>query len=401
MRSAILVITGLIMTGEIHADENRVTVRGLSKQLHLTGWQSTWSVQGEVVPPLHPLPGGRLLAVVRTAENDSLDLFLWSKAGHNLGRSHLDIAGEIIAARVFGSHLLVATAGEILEIDIETLRKLRSRALSVHLTKTTLYQPAPDGLWVVGDGAVSFFDLDGRRPVEKARPLVAIDKPRCPTNSGDVRQPCSAGLLLDQTEALVSETGDLFLKEVFKEFYPYEGAYGQVDEVWPSTATVLDTKCSVVVQKPMSRMKTTGEWFWSKGKSPQDPTGLPRWGGLVRTRYETNWNSFGLPVGARGGDLLFLHGQVLLRVDRKLGTVWKKSLGNVAPPILSPSWASPILAHDNVCYHFASISDRGSDRQEQTINILDLARELEKTHFKRPRFAIGQSTEGDWLLIAY
>jgi hypothetical protein len=34
-------------------------------------------------------------------------------------------------------------------------------------------------------------------------------------------------------------------------------------------------------------------------------------------------------------------------------------------------------------------------------HILDIARELEKSHFKRPRFAIGQSSEGDWLLIAY
>ena len=401
MRFVIFVITGLIMTGEIHADENRVTVRGLSQRLQLTGWQSTWSVQGEIVPPVHPLPGGKLLAVVQTAENGARDLVLWSKDGHDLGRSHLDIAGEITAARVFGNRLLVATAGEILEIDIATLRKLHSRVFSVPATKTTLYQPAPDGLWVIGDGAVSFFALDGRRPVEKARPLVAIDKPQCPANSGDVRQPCSAGLQFDQTEALVSETGDLFLKETFKEFYPYEGAYGQVDEVWPSTATILDTKGSVVVQKHMSRMKTTWEWFWSKGRSPQDPTGLPRWGGLVRTRYETDWNSLGLPVGARVGDLLFLQGQALIRVDRQLGTVWKKRLGDVAPPIISPSWSSPMLVHNSVCYHFASISDRGSDRQEQTINILDLARELEKSHFKRPRFAIGQSGEGDWLLIAY
>jgi hypothetical protein len=389
------------MTGNIHADENRVTVRGLSQRLQLTGSQSTWSVQGEIVAPVHPLRGGKLLAIVQTAENGARDLVLWSKDGHDLGRSHLDIAGEITAARAFGNRLLVTTAGEILEIDIETLSKLRSRAFSVPPTKTTLYQPAPDGVWVIGDGVVSFFDLDGRRPVEKVRPLIAIDKPRCPANSGDVRQPCSAGLQLDQTEALVSETGDLFLKETFKEVYPYEGAYGQVDEVWPSTATVLDTKGSIIVQKHMSWMKTTREWFWSKGRSPQDPTGLPRWGGLVRTRYETEWNLLGLPVGARVGDLLFLQGQALIRVDRQLGTVWKNRLGDVAPPIISPSWASPILVHNSVCYHFASISDHGSDRQEQTINILDLARELEKSHFKRPRFAIGQSSEGDWLLIAY
>jgi hypothetical protein len=35
---------------------------------------------------------------VQTAENGARDLVLWSKDGHDLGRSHLDIAGEITAA---------------------------------------------------------------------------------------------------------------------------------------------------------------------------------------------------------------------------------------------------------------------------------------------------------------
>jgi len=387
------------MTGDVRAEENRVTVRVLSQRLLLTGQQASWQVQGEIVPPVYPLPGGTLLAIVKEAGGDALALLLWDKEGHELGRSPLDIAGEVVAGQVFGNRLVVATAAEVVEIDTATLHKVRARPFIFPATKTTLYRPSPSGLWVIGDKAVSYFDLDGRQPVHRARPLVAVDKTRCPDSWADARQPCSAGLQHGQTSAIASEAGDLLLVDVFKEIYPYGNVPGLFDEITPSTATVLNTTGAIVAQKALSWMKKKREWFWTLGGSPQ--AGGPADWGLVRTRYETDWNSIGLPVGARGGDLFFLQGQALIRVDRQLGTVWKKRLGDVAPPIISPSWASPMLAHNSVCYHFASISDRGSNRQEQTINILDLARELERSHFKRPRFAIGQSREGDWLLIAY
>ena len=121
----------------------------------------------------------------------------------------------------------------------------------------------------------------------------------------------------------------------------------------------------------------------------------------MRTRYETKWDSVGLPAAARSGNLFFFHGQDFVRLDLQLRVVWKQRFGDFTPPVISPPWASPILVHDNVCYRFASITDSGLDKQEQSINILDLARELEKNHFTRPRFAIGQSAAGDWLLIAY
>lgn len=88
-------------------------------------------------------------------------------------------------------------------------------------------------------------------------------------------------------------------------------------------------------------------------------------------------------------------------LNRNLDSLWKKTLGNLLSPVVSPSWATPILLHDKVCRQFISINACGSAEQHQTIEIPGLARELEKNHFNHPRFAIGQSTEGDWLLIAY
>ena len=48
MRPAIFVLVGLIMSGSVRAQDNRITVRGLSQRLQLTGWQTTWTIQGEI-----------------------------------------------------------------------------------------------------------------------------------------------------------------------------------------------------------------------------------------------------------------------------------------------------------------------------------------------------------------
>jgi len=395
------------MTNNVHAEENRVTVRGLSQRLQLTGWQASWQVQGEIVPPVYPLPKGKFLAIVKEAGHDASNLVLWDKEGHELGRCTLDIANEVKAGQVFGNRLVVASASEVVEIDTATLRKGRARSFVVSTSKTTLYRASPTGLWVISDKVYSFFDLDGHHPVEKARPLVTVNKPLCPESWGDAKQPCTSGLQLNQTEAVVSEAGDLLLVEVFKEIYPYEDVPGLFDEVQPSTATVLDTKGAIVAQKALSWMKTKREWLWSKGRSSQDPTGLPRWGGLVRTRYETERAPASLPFASRGSDFLFWKisderdDTVLFRTDRRLETIWKRKLADFGGEVVSPTWASQVLIHDNNCRKFSSVTEHGNIITENKLEIREILLELQRTKFKRPRFAIGQSGEGDWLLIAY
>jgi hypothetical protein len=87
MRLAIFVLAGLIMTGDASAEENRVTVRGLSPRLQLTGWRTSWQVQEEIVPPVYPLPGGRILAIVRKGEDDARDLVLWNRMAKSSDRA--------------------------------------------------------------------------------------------------------------------------------------------------------------------------------------------------------------------------------------------------------------------------------------------------------------------------
>ena len=331
------------------------------------------------------------------------NLVLWSKDGQELGRGAFDIQGEVKAGQIFGSRLVVASAEEVAEFDSTTLQRGRSRSITAAATRTTLYKPGPSGVWVISDKAVSYFDLDGRPPVVKVRPLTAVDKPPCTGNWAGLEQPCSKGLQPERTEAVTSETGDIVVVETFEELYPYTG--GSVDNVWPSTATVLDTSGTIITQKPLSWVKTRWEWFWFKEGSSHGPLGWPQLGGVVRTRYETGGASLGRPILSRKREFLFLsRGSdelYLTSVDRHFNSRWRRTLGATSLSVVSPLWASPILLHDNVCHQFATINAQGSGEQQQTIEISDLARELWKNDFKRPRFVIGQSTEGDWLLIAY
>jgi hypothetical protein len=83
--------------------------------------------------------------------------------------------------------------------------------------------------------------------------------------------------------------------------------------------------------------------------------------------------------------------------------IWKRSIGpHVGEGFLfSPSWISPMLLHDHGCYRFSTISEDRKASASAEVLVREIYHEQARTSFKRPRFAIGQSTEGDWLLIAY
>jgi hypothetical protein len=216
-----------------------------------------------------------------------------------------------------------------------------------------------------------------------------------------IKAPCSGGFQPKEAEMLVSDTGEMLILDVYLEKYPVSTPATVPDQVWPSVVTILDPHGSIIVQKRCSGMKTKWEWFWSEGTGSQNRIGIGR-GGLVRTRYVTDGMEVGRFFASRGTDFLFTSGSdetVIQRRDRKFDLLWKRSLqdGRV---FVSPSWTSSILLYNSGC-RFSSISDRGGRKVEATVPIRDIFLEQDATRGKRPRFAIGQSSEGDWLLIAY
>jgi len=295
------------MTGSARAEEDRVTVRGLNQRLQLTGWQSSWLAKGESVPPVHTLPGGKILAVVKTPDKEPRDLVMWSKEGQELARSSLDLSGDVVTSRVFGKHLIIASKDEVGEYGIDDLRGGRARKLPVPEEKAT-YFAATTGLWVVTEQTLSYFDLDGRTPVTRNRPLVAVsNKPACSTDDPtSIKAPCSAGFQPHEAEMLVSDTGEMLIIDVYLERYPLGTAGTVPDQVWPSVVTVLDPGGNVVMHRPYSWMKGKREWLWTQSGSPQ--AGGPVDWSLMRSRYETDGIGAGRFFTSRGTDFLFTSG---------------------------------------------------------------------------------------------
>ena len=401
MKCISFILVGFMMAGSARAEGDRLTVRGLNQQLQLTGWQASWEAKGEIISSVHPLPGGRILAVVKGPEKDQRNLVLWNKEGQDLARAPLSLAGDIVASRVVDKHLVIASAGEVAEYDTDNLRPGRTRKLLVPSEKAT-YFAGPSGLWVVTDRALSYFDLDGRAPMTRNRPLVSVsDKPACPSDFMSIKAPCSGGFQPKEAEMLVSDTGEMLILDVYLEKYPISTSATVPDQVWPSVVTVLNPLGNIIAQKAYSWTKATWEWFWSEGTGPQNRIGIGR-AGIVRTRYVTDGIGAGRFFTSRGADFLFTAGSdetVIQRRDRKFDLLWKRSLqdGRV---FVSPSWTSSILLYNSGC-RFLSITDRGGRKVEATVPIRDIFLEQDATRGERPRFAIGQSTEGDWLLIAY
>jgi hypothetical protein len=405
MNRFIVFLLGLtMMAGEIHAEEDKVTVRGLSQKLELTGWKMSWPVKGEIIPPLQPLPGGAMVAMVKLPDGHR-DLVRWSKEGKELARVPLEIEGEIHASHRFGNRLVVASDAEVTEFDIATLRKGRARKLRVSRNGYTMFRVGPDGLWVVDEKSLYHFPLDGGPPRILALPLDRNRKGNlCPKDAPS--PPC---YLAENTGMYVSQQGDVFVLEMFQEQYPFKGAPGRYDRVFPSTATVLDAAGRIVAQKPFSTVKEKWQWFWTEGSGSGNPIGTPGDIGLIRTRHETKWMPASQPLDAHGNDFLFTSGNdegtdesTVRSMNRKLETNWKVSFRNFAHFITSEDWARPLLIHDEGCYLFVSISENGRKQKDLVVyGIEGIQQEQFRTHYKRPRFAIGQSAEGDWLLIAY
>ena len=92
---------------------------------------------------------------------------------------------------------------------------------------------------------------------------------------------------------------------------------------------------------------------------------------------------------------------VVRRMDRRFDNLWKRSFQTGVAAVQSPQWTSSLLLHDFRCARFSAISDSGRDKKEEVHFVHEIAKEQERTDYKHPRFAIGQSPEGDWLLIAY
>ncbi|HEY5282719.1 MAG TPA: hypothetical protein VIM14_08015 [Polyangia bacterium] len=181
---------------------------------------------------------------------------------------------------------------------------------------------------------------------------------------------------------------------------------GYYDEISPEFAVLLAPDGRVLIQLTPGPVQKHREWFWTEGGGSQNPLGLPGDIGLVRTRYSgRRLDLYGI-FAAMGHGFLSTHflgdsTDIVRQFNAKLEVEWKRAISSLTGPIVSPSWAKPMLFHDTRCFRFVSIDGDGHATKEAHVYLPEILDELDASEGKKPRFAIGQDSNGDWLLIAY
>jgi hypothetical protein len=259
------------------------------------------------------------------------------------------------------------------------------------------------GLWVVTAEAVAHHYLDGRPPLRRKRPLAGgSNLPPC---EGVGSQPCSNGFQPAKDGAIANDFGELLVVERFEEYYPYGNVIGFYDTVWPEIGVLLAPDGRVLIEQNAGRVVKYREWFWTMGSGSQSPLGLPSDFGLVRTRHRS-WIGFEGTRAPRGsgfvvGDSPKLRMDLIRRFSNKLEIVWTRKVPWLDGIVFSPSWTKTMLVHNTRCSTFVSLDDDGHLIREANFAVDEILEELHTTKNNRPRFAIGQDPNGDWLLIAY
>jgi hypothetical protein len=171
MTAAWIVLAGLLMVDRTETSYSLVTVKAMSPDLRQVRSKKAWTVPSEILTPVHPFPGGRMLVVVKTAMTKTHDLALWTKEGQELGRKAIEVEGEVASMRVFGDRLVLATADHVREYDTSTLAVKRVRGYTPEAMPHLMRVVAPGGIWVTGNTKLVYFDLDGNTPVVRARKI--------------------------------------------------------------------------------------------------------------------------------------------------------------------------------------------------------------------------------------
>jgi hypothetical protein len=329
----------------------------------------------------------------------------WSKEGKVLAQTALPIDNDIVAAKVFGSKLVVASATKVVEVDETDFQKMRYVAVTEAPAEFVIYEASPMGLWVVTADVVAHYYLDGRPPLRSKRPLAGGSAlPPCKTTQSN--EPCSEGFQPAKDGAIANDLGELLVLEQFKEQYPYGDTPGFHDEVWPELAVLLAPDGKVLMERSSGWAEKYREWFWTMGSGSQSPLGFPTDFGLVRTRHQGRGLGFEGQRVARGRDFLVegsagYRNDQIRRFNTKLEVVWTRKIPKLAGVVFSPLWTRAMLVHNTRCSRFASLDDDGRLTGEARFSVDEISDELHATKNKRPRFAIGQDPGGDWLLIAY
>jgi hypothetical protein len=168
----------------------------------------------------------------------------------------------------------------------------------------------------------------------------------------------------------------------------------RADEPVVQVVTFLSTSGQTQRQLINGKIASYREWFWKESAGTYGGFDF----GLVRTRHESRGEGYTGFSEYANGDYLFWSSKRVWRFDRSMKERWTTSVGDLSPAEqVSPPWSRGILF--TLAHRLLVMDDNG--RNQQVAYFHDEVAIKRAMESPVSRVAIGQSRNGEWLIVNY
>ncbi len=352
-----------------------------------------WNVEeGPPLAPVYVMAGsGDILAMVKPTNGGSLLLKRWTTEGKLISSRALGVTEDVISSSLsVEASLTLVTHSELIQVAVARDEPPLRVALPDAVKTSKSVVAGPRGAWFESKDQLVRVGLDGRSTAIKL-PLFKVPAQFARCRPDQVEQfPCQ---YVGERSLLATMDGGCVVTEDVVYDFRVSNSY-QIDHPGTYVLSLLSATGQVRAQSARGEVKSRWEWFWSESRGSMNSPNF----GLVRTRHEGTERVTELAERANGDFLLFTGGPKALRLDRSFKVLWKESTPEIsADDVISPPWTRGIMVSLGGSSFFV-INENGDHLRKA---YYDDAVAMDRPPGVATKIAIGQSRNGEWLIVNY
>ena len=353
-----------------------------------------WSIEeGPPLSPVYVVAGsGDILAMVKPTSGAPLLLKRWTTEGKLVSSRALGTNEDVVASSLsIEATLTIVTHTELIRVAVPRDEPPLRVALPDGVKTRKNVVAGPQGAWFELKDRLVRVGFDGHSGAVKL-PLfeVAPQFARCRPDQSE-RFPCE---YVGERRLLATIDGGCVVIESVVHDFQVPHSY-HIDHAGTYVLSSLGSTGNLRAQSARGEVKSKWEWFWSESRGSRNSSDF----GLVRTRHEGTEGMTQVTERANGDLLLFtVEPKAVWRLDRSLKKIWKESVPEIsADDVVSPAWSRGILATLGGS-SFYVVDDNGDHYRKA---FYDDAVAMDRPPGVATKIAVGQSRNGEWLIVNY
>jgi hypothetical protein len=353
-----------------------------------------WNIEeGPPLSPVYVVAGsGDILAMVRPTNGAPLVLKRWTTEGRLISSRALGITEDVIASSLSTeATLTIVTHSELIQVSVPREEPPLRLALPDGVKASKNVVAGPHGAWFELKDRLVHVGFDGHNaaiklPVFEVAPQFA----RCRPDQTE-QFPCE--YVGERSLHATIDGGCIVIESVVHDFRVPNSYH--IDHAGTYVLSALSSTGKLRAQSARGEVKSKWEWFWSESRGSKNSPDF----GLVRTRHEGTEGMTHVAERSNGDLLLFtVEPNAIWRLDRSLRKSWKESAPEISSDdVVSPPWSRGILATLGGSSFFV-VDDNGSHLRKATY--FDAAA-MDRPPGVATKIAVGQSRNGEWLIVNY